>query len=539
MAAIVEEGTGRHYSIFDLDTADAQGRSEIEAALTAEGYSVATARKAIADVNNGFYYEGIRAANAYGDATEDVINVMAQLSGSAEEAASAFQDLFSSMYKLSDMKTLQMLWNSGSRSDFVVSGIASMTGMSESDVRNANNASLVSDKIAAEIGAAEEGYGNQLSGWDQYLTPVLMHELGIGVGGSKTMSKLIPRLTELANGGNENAQALLDLYSAASLDGGSLTVTGVEQLHLTSTKASSTPLYMTDANGNMIPVTRRPIAGASGQISYTALDAVISEADQWYSDLTGSANGKAITSMTNLQKHRGAQRLWQEVSEGGFVDFYDRASDEIQKEIVGLTGTSGMYAYTAYGLEKAGFNANDLLTVKEGTAEYAEMETAVAALNLTMAEAQEYVRAFAEESQDGILELDNVWGDFTASVIEGSAAWKGSISQVVAAIKNMNSAVSDAASLQEARERYLNGDTSPETYQAIANETGYAYDYVARDPHGFVHRMMSTFESGSLAQIDGELNALGKTMVDENNMPKLLSWILNAGGPINLQALST
>lgn len=51
--------------------------------------------------------------------------------------------------------------------------------------------------------------------------------------------------------------------------------------------------------------------------------------------------------------------------------------------------------------------------------------------------------------------------------------------------------------------------------------------------------MMSTFESGSLAQIDGELNALGKAMVDENNMPKLLSWILNAGGPINLQALST
>lgn len=420
MAAIVEEGTGRHYSIFDLDTADAQGRSEIEAALTAEGYSVATARKAIADVNNSFYYEGIRAANAYGDATEDVINVMAQLSGSAEEAASAFQDLFSSMYKLSDMKTLQTLWNSGSRSDFVVSGIASMTGMSERDVRDANNASLVSDKIAAEIGAAEEGYGNQLSGWDQYLTPVLMHELGIGVGGSETMSELIPRLTELANGGNENAQALLDLYSAASLDGGSLTVTGVEQLHMTSAKPSSTPLYMTDANGNMIPVTRRPIAGASGQISYTALDAVISEADQWYSNLTGAADGKAVKSMTNLQKYQGASRLWQEVAEKGFVSFYDGASDEIKNEIVGLTGSSGMYAYTAYGLEKAGFSANDLLTVKEGTDEYDRMKTAVSALGLTMHEAQEYVRDFAEESQDGILELNNVWGDFTTSVIENS-----------------------------------------------------------------------------------------------------------------------
>lgn len=102
----------------------------------------------------------------------------------------------------------------------------------------------------------------------------------------------------------------------------------------------------------------------------------------------------------------------------------------------------------------------------------------------------------------------------------------------------MNTAASNAGSAQEARERYLNGDTSPDVYTAIANETGFSYDYVAQDPDGYVSRMMSTFERGSLAQVDSELNALGKAMVDEGNIPVLLSAILSKGGTLDLNFLS-
>lgn len=216
MSAIIEAATGRRYNIFDLNTADPQGRSEIAAALESEGYSVADAEKAIKTVDNSFYYEGVRAANAYGDATEGVVKVMQQLSGSAKEAATAFQDLFKAMYQLSDMKTLKMLWDSGSRSDFVVSGVASLIGMDEEHVRDGNQTQLVTNRLDAEIAAAEEGYATQISGWDQYLTPALMSSLSIGVGESETMSNLIPRLTTLAEGGNEDARSLLDLYRAAT-----------------------------------------------------------------------------------------------------------------------------------------------------------------------------------------------------------------------------------------------------------------------------------------------------------------------------------
>lgn len=98
-----------------------------------------------------------------------------------------------------------------------------------------------------------------------------------------------------------------------------------------------------------------------------------------------------------------------------------------------------------------------------------------------MAQAQEYVRNFHEETEHGILASNKVWGDFTDSVIEGSKAWKGTASEIVSAISDINNAVTNAA--KNSHLRMLLGQSSPavSAYQSVADQYGLDVDYVRRN----------------------------------------------------------
>lgn len=56
-------------------------------------------------------------------------------------------------------------------------------------------------------------------------------------------------------------------------------------------------------------------------------------------------------SLTDYQGYQGARRLWQETASGGFRDFYNGASSDVQKEIASMTGNAGWYSYLSYGIE--------------------------------------------------------------------------------------------------------------------------------------------------------------------------------------------
>lgn len=225
MAKIVEDDSENQLSIFDINVPSKAGA--VIAILEEAGYTAYEAEQAIKAYNDELLYEGIRANGTYGDSTEDVIANMEQLAGSAEDAAQAFHDLFDAMYQIEDLDTLIALWNAGSRSDFVVSGVAAAIGMEENDVRDAANKDIVDARLAAERSVLSGNYQEEVSAYDRYLTPEIMTALGINNGGSIKLSESIPILKDMVANGNQDAAMLLNgLAAMQQVSGGDFNLSG-------------------------------------------------------------------------------------------------------------------------------------------------------------------------------------------------------------------------------------------------------------------------------------------------------------------------
>lgn len=150
------------------------------------------------------------------------------------------------------------------------------------------------------------------------------------------------------------------------------------------------------------------------------------------------------------------------------------------------------------------------MTLEEGTAEYAAMETVVNSLGLTMEQAQDYVRNFSEESEHGILSANKVWGDLTDSVIEGSKAWKGTASEIVSALNSINTAITQAAENEHLRTLFGQNGASVSTYQSIADKTGLNVEYIRRNPQSpYVSQMLAIAAQSDADNVATNLNSMG------------------------------
>lgn len=83
--------------------------------LREAGYSAEFAIDAVESLNNEALYEGIRATNTYGDATEEVISLMQQMEDGANGAAQAFMSLASAMQQVSNIEHMMAQYGAGSR----------------------------------------------------------------------------------------------------------------------------------------------------------------------------------------------------------------------------------------------------------------------------------------------------------------------------------------------------------------------------------------------------------------------------------------
>lgn len=374
LGKLVTDGSGGKLTIFDI--ADPTKAAQVTEILKAAGYTARDAEEAIEAYNNELLYEGIRAADTYGDSTEDVIANMEQLAGSAEEAAEAFHDLFDAMYQLDDLDALIALWNAGSRSDFVVSGVAKAIGMDESHVRDPNNANVVTSRLTAERALLAADYSAEVSAYDQYLTPDVLRMLGVPAGGSVefTSAQLQGRIHKLTSTNPIAADKLQGLAEMMQVSGDTLTITA------DTVSAPSTPIAVDGTVGN--------ISANAGRFTVNKANPVASEADLWFAGLTDQVNGIQVTGLTNYQGYLGAGKLWNKTGSGGFRAFFDGANPEVKSAMLNMTENAGWYSYLSYGIESKGLkdnkgnllSANSLLTLQEGTAEYTAMESAVADL---------------------------------------------------------------------------------------------------------------------------------------------------------------
>ena len=96
----------------DVDSDEYKAMDEL---LRGAGYSAAAATQAFDDMNNTLLYDGLRATQAYGESTEEVIQYMQQLEDGASGAAQAFMELASSMDSVKNIQQLMSQYDSGSR----------------------------------------------------------------------------------------------------------------------------------------------------------------------------------------------------------------------------------------------------------------------------------------------------------------------------------------------------------------------------------------------------------------------------------------
>lgn len=105
MQKVLEEA-GLGLSDLLNENIDEETYDKIDAALQKAGFSAKAAVSAIEDVNDALFYDGLRATEAYGESTEDVISLMQQMEDGAKGAADAFKSLASAM---SSAQNIQML----------------------------------------------------------------------------------------------------------------------------------------------------------------------------------------------------------------------------------------------------------------------------------------------------------------------------------------------------------------------------------------------------------------------------------------------
>lgn len=164
LAAILEDNGITN--IMDLPTMDktSDEYKKIDHILRGAGYSADFAAEAVANLNEEAFYEGLRATNAYGDATEDVIQLMQQLQDGAEGAAQAFLNLASAMNDLQDVQRMMQQYLAGSRDPQLISDIQSITGLRPDQIYS--NPQLTMEALALAEAKHKDDFASQADAYD-------------------------------------------------------------------------------------------------------------------------------------------------------------------------------------------------------------------------------------------------------------------------------------------------------------------------------------------------------------------------------------
>lgn len=226
-------------SIMDLPTMDktSDEYKKIDHILRGAGYSAAFASEAVSNLNEEAFYEGLRATNAYGDATEDVIQLMQQLQDGAEGAAQAFLDLASAMNGLQDVQRMMQQYHSGSRDPQLIADIQSATGLRPDQIYN--NPQLTMEALSLVEAKRQNDFASQADTYDAIVSKLSLAPRETAYSMTEVMDQAA---LDLANGRiTQNDYNSLLLWNHYTADAGyipSYTITAN-----TSGQPTSSPSY--------------------------------------------------------------------------------------------------------------------------------------------------------------------------------------------------------------------------------------------------------------------------------------------------------